>query len=210
MITCRVTLASVAVCASLAFAPSAHAGTKIVNSWADTQFGKMKFKNVLAIVATKDASLRRTAEDEICRNVVKTTCTRGYTILSESEAGDKEKAIAKIKAAGFDAVVLLRALGGDGGVTREAGAAQPTYYWTLYSYYDYWGGSWGVPYVAANTSYTKTQTYVTLETNIYDMSTDKLVWGGSTQTKNPDSARELVKDVTKAVRKDLKAKGLVD
>jgi len=207
MITCRVTLASVAVCASLAFAPSAHAGTKIVNSWADTQFGKMKFKNVLAIVATKDASLRRTAEDEICRNVVKTTCTRGYTILSESEAGDKEKAIAKIKAAGFDAVVLLRALGGDGGVTREAGAAQPTYYWTLYSYYDYWGGSWGVPYVAANT---RTQTYVTLETNIYDMSTDKLVWGGSTQTKNPDSARELVKDVTKAVRKDLKAKGLVD
>ena len=42
------------------------------------------------------------------------------------------------------------------------------------------------------------------------MTTDKLVWGGSTETKNPDSARELIKDVTKAVRKDLKAKGLVD
>ncbi len=202
--------ALLAALAALALAPPALAGTKIVNSWADTQAGKMKFKNVLAIVATKDASLRRTAEDEICKNVVKTACTRGYTVLSELEAGDKEKAIAKIKAGGFDAVVLLRALGGDGGVTREAGAARPTYYWTFYSYYDYWGGSWGVPYVAANTSYTKTQTYVTLETNIYDLATDKLVWGGSTQTKNPDSASELVKDVTKAVRKDLKAKGLVD
>jgi hypothetical protein len=210
MITRRATLASLAACASLALAASAQAGTKIVNSWADAQFGKMKFKNVLAIVATKDASLRRTAEDEICKNVVKTACTRGYTILSELDAGDKEKAIAKIKAGGFDAVVLLRALGGDGGVTREAGAAMPQYYWTFDVYYGYWGGSWGVPYVAANTSYTKAQTYVTLETNIYDLSTDKLVWGGSTQTKNPDSARELVKDVTKAVRKDLKAKGLVD
>ncbi len=210
MTTRRATLASLAACAALALAASAHAGTKMVNSWADAQFGKMKFKNVLAIVATKDASLRRTAEDEICKNVVKTACTRGYTILSEADAGDKEKAIAKIKEGGYDAVVLLRALGGDGGVTREAGAAQPTYYWTFYTYYGYWGSSWGVPYVAANTSYTKAQTYVTLETNIYDMTTDKLVWGGSTQTKNPDSARELVKDVTKAVRKDLKAKGLVD
>jgi len=210
MMTRRATLASLAACASLALAASAEAGTKIVNSWADANFGKMKFKNVLAIVATKDASLRRTAEDEICQNVVKTACTRGYTVLSESESADKEKAIAKIKAGGFDAVILLRALGGDGGVTREAGAAMPQYYWTFDVYYGYWGGSWGVPYVAANTSYTKTQTYVTLETNIYDLSTDKLVWGGSTQTKNPDSARELVKDVTKAVRKDLKAKGLVD
>jgi len=210
MMTRRATLASLAACASLALAASAEAGTKIVNSWADANFGKMKFKNVLAIVATKDASLRRTAEDEICQNVVKTACTRGYTVLSESESADKEKAIAKIKAGGFDAVILLRALGGDGGVTREAGAAMPQYYWTFDVYYGYWGGSWGVPYVAANTSYTKTQTYVTLETNIYDLSTDKLVWGGSTQTKNPDSARELVKDVTKAVRRDLKAKGLVD
>jgi hypothetical protein len=203
-------LAACSLVACAALAPSALAGTKIVESWADTQYGKLKFKNVLAIVASKDASLRRTAEDEICRNVVKTACTRGYTVLSEGEAGDKEKAIAKIKAGGFDGVILLRALGGDGGMSREAGAARPTYYWTFYSYYDYWGGSWGVPYVAANTSYTKTQTYVTLETNIYDLATDKLVWAGSTQAKNPDSARELVKDATKAVRKDLKAKGLVD
>ncbi|HVO49610.1 MAG TPA: DUF4136 domain-containing protein [Thermoanaerobaculia bacterium] len=210
MMTRRATLASLAACASLALAASAQAGTKIVNSWADANFGKMKFKNVLAIVATKDASLRRTAEDEICKNIVKTACTRGYTVLSEAESADKEKAIAKIKAGGFDAVILLRALGGDGGVTREAGAAMPQYYWTFDVYYGYWGGSWGVPYVAANTSYTKAQTYVTLETNIYDLSTDKLVWGGSTQTKNPDSARETVKDVTKTVRKDLKAKGLVD
>ena len=199
-----------AALALTAVASSAHAGTKVVDSWADAQFGKMKFKNVLAIVATKDASLRRTAEDEICKNVVKTACTRGYTILSEADAGDKEKAIAAIKAGGFDAVVLLRALGGDSGMTREAGAARPTYYWTFYNYYGYWGASWGVPYVAANTSYTKAQTFMTLETNIYDLATDKLVWAGSTETKNPDSARELVKDVTKAVRKDLKAKGLVD
>jgi len=153
MITRRVTLASLAACASLALAASAQAGTKIVNSWADSQFGKMKFKNVLAIVATKDASLRRTAEDEICRNIVKVACTRGYTILPESEAGDKPKAIAKIKEGGFDAVILLRAIGGDGGVTREAGAAMPQYYWTFDVYYGYWGGSWGVPYVAANTKH---------------------------------------------------------
>jgi hypothetical protein len=204
------TLATLAVLASLAVAASAHAGTKIVESWADAQFGKLKFKNVLAIVASKDASLRRTAEDEICRNIVKAPCTRGYTLLPEADAGDREKAIAKIKEGGFDGVVVLRALGGDGGMTREAGAARPQYYYTFATYYSSWYGSWGVPYIAANTSYTKAQTYITLETNIYDLATDKLVWAGSTQTKNPDSARELVRDVTKTVRKDLKAKGLVD
>ena len=203
-------LAFAALAAALTVAATAHAGTKILNSWADAQYGKLKFQKVLAIVATKDASLRRTAEDEICKNVVKVACTRGYTVVSEQEAGDKPKAMAKIKEGGFDGVVLLRALGGDGGMTREAGAAQPTYYWTFDTYYDYWGLSWGIPYVAANTSYTKTQTYMTLETTIYDLGTGKLVWSGSTQTKNPDSARELVKDVTKTVRKDLRSKGLVD
>ena len=208
--TNRRTLLAASALASLALAASAHAGTKLLDRWADAQYGKLKFKNVLAIVATKDASLRRTAEDEICKNVVKTACTRGYTVISEADAGDREKAIAKIKEGGFDGVILLRALGGDGGMTREAGAARPTYYYSFYTYYGYWGASWGVPYIAANTSYTKAQTFITLETNIYDLASDKLVWAGSTQAKNPDSAREVVQDATKAVRKDLKAKGLVD
>src|SRR5215831_8944328 len=130
MSTRRSPVVLLAALATLAAAFPVLAGTKILQSWADAQYGKLKFQKVLAIVATKDASLRRTAEDEICRNVVKTDCTRGYTILSELDAADKAKAIEKIKAGGFDGVVLLRALGGDAGVTREAGAAQPTYYWT--------------------------------------------------------------------------------
>jgi len=189
---------------------SASAATKILNSWADPNAGKLKFKKVLAIVVTKDGSLRRTAEDELCRNMPKTPCVRGYEVLPGDEALDKAKASAKIKDGGFDGVVVMRALPGQEAVSHEAGAAQPTYYWTFWTYYDYWGTSWGVPYIAANTSYTKTQTYVRLDTNLYDMSTEKLVWSGSTQTKNPDSAREVVRDVAKTVGKDLKRKGLLD
>ena len=48
--TFALVFASLAVLASLALASSAHAGAKIKESWADPQFGKMKFKNVLAIV----------------------------------------------------------------------------------------------------------------------------------------------------------------
>ena len=70
--------------------------------------------------------------------------------------------------------------------------------------------SWGVPYTVVDTSYTKTVTYISLDTNVYRMSDEKLVWAGSTQTKNPDSARQVVKDVAEAVGRDLRAKGLLD
>ena len=195
----------------LALLASGCASTKVVDSWADPQAGKLKFKKVLAIVVTKDGSLRRTAEDEICKNMRKVDCTRGYALLPGEEALDKEKAKAKIKEGGFDGVVVMRALPvGDSGITRAAGAERPQYYYSMWTYYDYWGVSWGVPYTVVDTSYTKTVTYISLDTNVYRMSDEKLVWAGSTQTKNPDSARQVVKDVAEAVGRDLRAKGLLD
>lgn len=202
-------LASLATLALLL--ASGCASTKVVSSWADPQAGKLKFRKVLAVVVTKDGSLRRTAEDELCKNMPKTSCTRAYTILPGEDALDKAKAKAKILEGGFDGVVVLRALPvGDSGVTREAGSARPAYYYSLWTYYDYWGVSWGVPYLNVDTSYMKTDTFVNLDTNVYATADEKLVWAGSTRTKNPDSARQVVRDVARAVGSDMRAKGLVD
>lgn len=51
-----------------------------------------------------------------------------------------------------------------------------------------------------------TDTFVKVETRIYDLRAGKLVWGGMSQTMNPSdaqaSARELAQTVGAAMRKD--------
>jgi hypothetical protein len=49
-----------------------------------------------------------------------------------------------------------------------------------------------------------------METQVYSMRDDKLIWSGVTQTKNPKSAQQLVEDVARAVAADLRKQHLID
>jgi len=50
---------------------------------------------------------------------------------------------------------------------------------------------------------------VHVETLIYDLRTDKLVWAGMSDTVNPETAQKFIKDVVKAAAKEMKKQGLV-
>jgi hypothetical protein len=49
-----------------------------------------------------------------------------------------------------------------------------------------------------------------METQVYSLKDDKVVWGGISKTTDPKNARQLVEEVAKAVAKDLKKQGLVE
>ena len=57
--------------------------------------------------------------------------------------------------------------------------------------------------------YSSTSTTVRLETNLYDVKTEKLIWSGQTKTWNKDSQKEIMNDVIGAVIKDLQKSKLL-
>ena len=54
-----------------------------------------------------------------------------------------------------------------------------------------------------------TDTIVTVETLVYSMKQNKLVWAGQSQTTNPSKVDAFVKEVVTAAAKEMKKQGLL-
>jgi hypothetical protein len=125
-----------------------------------------------------------------------------YTFIPDTELGDTEKLKQRVKAAGFDGAVVFRLAGSEKQQTYVPGSYAPPHQ-TLWGYYGY-----AYP-LAVNPGYVRTDTFVTVETRLYAVADEMLVWAGRSETMNPQSARELVGGVVKAVGAELRKEGLI-
>jgi hypothetical protein len=55
----------------------------------------------------------------------------------------------------------------------------------------------------------RTDTYVYIETLIYDLRQNKLVWAGQTKTMNPSDVEGFVTELAAAISKELRESGMV-
>jgi hypothetical protein len=78
------------------------------------------------------------------------------------------------------------------------------YYGGFYGGYYTFG--WGMTYSAGTLEVDRV---VHVETLVYDLSTDRLVWAGMSDTMNPDTAQKVVEDLVKEVGKEMRKQGLV-
>ena len=82
--------------------------TKLTSFWKDPSAGPFKFKKVLVMVISKDETIRRAAEDEVVRQITKTTAVPSYTLFPDTNAKDQDRMKAKIKEDGFDGAIVMR------------------------------------------------------------------------------------------------------
>jgi hypothetical protein len=75
-------------------------------------------------------------------------------------------------------------------------------YWG--GYYGYgWGGAWG------GGTEIRTDTIVIVETLVYSMKQNKLIWAGQSKTTNPSRIDAFVKEVAAGAGKEMKKAGLL-
>ncbi len=78
--------------------------------------------------------------------------------------------------------------------------------------YGYGGfyGFYGTTFATVHSpGYFETSTTLKLETNLYSVATNELVWTGQSETIDPDSIEDARTSVTKAVATKLKAERLI-
>jgi len=182
-------LVTLSVCGAAALA--ACGSTTVLSSW-KAPGPPPTFHKMLVVAASKDPSLRRAAEDDFAaRNA---NVTPSYQVIPENEIGNAEAIRARVKAGGFDGAVVMRVTSVDKEQSWVPGG------WG----YSYWpGGLWAEP------GYMQTDTRVRVETNVYSVPDDRLVWSSATQTVNTASVRSLVKDTAVAVDKEMRKQGFV-
>lgn len=168
--------------ASLAALASCTASTQLTNSWTDPTAANSRFQKIVVVGATPKTTTRRTYEDAFGKELQARgiSTISSYTFAGEGQI-DKDAAISKLKELGADGVIVTRL------VDKET---YQTYYPPTYSavaapsaYYGGWYGYYSMGYSYMSTpGYTEENKVYRLETNLYDVKNDKLIWSGLTET----------------------------
>jgi hypothetical protein len=184
--------------------------TMIKNSWHDPSItpNSLQFKKILVVGMFKDSISRRASEDELvniiqARSKGSATAVASHTILDEGDVKNVEQAKAKVASQGFDGVVSMRLAGKEQQQTWVPGT-------TVMPYGGFWGGYYGYGWgLAYDPGYLRTDTVVHVETLVYSMQDDKLIWGAVSESVNPNDAVNLTRDVAKAVGGELEKQGWI-
>jgi hypothetical protein len=197
-----------------AFAAAIAAGcasTSFVSSWQAPVEGTIQFDNkrVAAVVVSSDETTRRAGETALAREI----SARGaqgvpsYTLLSGEDAKDKEAAKKKLQDAKIEGAVLMRAISNEQEISYSPGTGWYGAYPYYGSFYGYWGYGWGMAY---DPGYLRTDRVVMIETLVYSVTDDKLLWAGKSKTTNPENLQKLIGELADAAAKEMRKAGFVD
>ena len=173
--------------------------TQVMTRWQDPTTTQIRFTKVLALCITKDQSLRDAAEGELCRHMPLVECKPAYFAIPDSMISKIDEAKALTLKEGFDGAVVVRVLD-----RREQVTYMPPSYGP--SFWGYYGYAWPMAY---DPGYYRTDEVVLVETSIFSLTRDRLLWVGTTETLNPTSLPDVVRDIAKAVRGELLRRDLI-
>ena len=176
--------------------------TNIVRSWKDPTAKPIEFKKVMFFFLEKDRTVRGFAEEEFVRKVKGTTVVPSLALFAEVAPKDVDKIKDQLRAQGFDGGVIMRIARVDE-VTRQEAGTLPSFQRSFGAYYGYW------TYVPGYPGKVEKERTIRVETVVYALDEDKLVWAGISETENPEGIKDLVAEVIDAVAKSLREKGLL-
>jgi hypothetical protein len=185
---------------AIALALAACATTSIVNSWYDVSYRGGAFKRIVVVGATRQAAARRTFEDIFAAKLRSTgiDAVPSYEYLKQDGDVDEPTLSAAVRASGADGLLMVRLLRVDR-QTRVTTAYAPAFYPGYYGFYSAW------------IAYPDVYQYdiATAEVNLFDVRTNTLVWGGTTETFNPRSVSREAAPFANVIIDALAERGLV-
>lgn len=190
------------------------ADTKLSRSWTAPGVTQLKFKKVvvIALAANRDFN-RKMAESAVVNQMTRITAVPSYELMPGlTSIKDRDDVLKMIKDSGADGVITLRLASADSRVSYGASGNLPMDYMSFSGYY---GSVYDVTgyYLDDGGRSIVTDRILSIETNIYDAHTGKLVWSGlTTSTKdanNPGSVPALILEVGKTLRAKMESEGLI-
>jgi hypothetical protein len=172
--------------------------TKIEKSWSDPSFsaGSTAFHKVLVIGNLKDESTRRITEDKMVAAMKNVTGVQSYTYLNPNDTA-RGSVEARLKQDGFDGLVVMRLASVDKSTSYVPGTT-----------YGGWYGGWSGGWYGTSGYYQEDKTFY-VETELYSLTSGKLLWAGTTSSLNPTNLDRTLDDIIATVRDTMVKQGLI-
>jgi len=193
---------------------SCSSNTSIVNSWRDPKItvSQENFKKVLVVALVKDEASRRVTENRIAagNEIFKTS----YQYLNESTKDlTKEQKLKILQDENFDGVITMRLVSKEKETTYVPGTYTGMYYGGfdgMYAgMYGYGFGNWYGMYSPNfyDPGYYQETTSYMVETNIFSLKENKLIWTGTTESQYVTDLGQTVDAIMQAVVKEMRKDG---
>ena len=186
--------------------------TKLVSSWNQPGTDSVHLKKILVVAVVRKKEHRRMYEDAFAKQLQTegVNATASYTLVPKL-SGDKDKdkplIVAAIKKIHADGVIVatLASVDKDERYIEMAPVQVTTYSapYGMYGYYNYRQG------IIQEPGYTIKETTIKLQTTLFQVSNEGLLWTGETDSFNPESAQEVVVENVKLINSALLKSGLL-
>jgi hypothetical protein len=202
--------------AAVVLTAAACATTTFQSTWRAPEVEPLNLKDakVAALVISTDKGFRLPAEDALAQQITAQGAVgvAAYTLVPDDVIRDDAKSRALMEKAGVAGVVSMRVVSNEQRITST-----PSTFWVgpPHSAFwgrpgwgrpGYWGWGWGFAYAPP---VVQTDRVVSLETLIFDLGRDKLVWVATTRTTNPSNVPGFIREVSGAAARELRRNGLI-
>ena len=157
----------------------------------------------LVIALVKDETSRRVIEDMLAKRLGD-KAVASYTVLASEQIkeANEEALNQKLSAGQFSHVLLMRLAD----VEKETSYVPGTttgFYGGYGRYYGYGAGMYSTP------GYYQTDKNYFIETTVYSVNPNKLIWTGTTKTVNPSKIEKTVNEIAEVVSEKMKKDGFL-
>ena len=198
------------VSATLVFAVLAVAAVPAAITFTSTfksiDAGSVSFagKKVAALVMSNDDSLRVPGEEALVRELTARgmQAVASYRIAPKEELRSAETARPWFEKGGIEGVVAVPPISADTSQVYTPDMWVSTNYGTLWGYYGY---GWSAVFVPGSR---QQETTVVVETLVFSLPRNQILWGAVTETKNARDLRAFVQELAKESVEQMQKQGL--
>lgn len=181
--------------------------TNISGTWKKPGYSGKKFNNILVVAISNDLVKRNTVEsavvNELSKDNIKGSASASILDLSKIERNKdgkidstKREEIKKtLTDAGYDGAIVISLLDIKEKTEYVPGQTyyQPNYYgvYGRYAYNGFYNYSFNTYSVVNTPGYYVQKTNVFIETRLFDLTTDDMVWATQSETLNPSNLKDF-------------------
>jgi hypothetical protein len=176
---------------------AACGSTRVTTIWRSPEpIPQQPFTKVLALVINATPGERRAAEDTLAAAIRTAQGVPAYTIIPDQPLPDRDKIRQVLLKEAIDGAAVIRLVSSERRI--ESHTPLPAYpSGGLYDSYEEY------QLYRADSIYYTADTYIHAEVSVYSVNDDRLLWSGSSTTRNPTDVRSLVADVSRATAAEL-------
>ena len=183
--------------ALIAFLLTGCSQTKVTSVWVDQEYQGGVINDVFVVGVSRNGSLRRIFEDEFVSKFKQRgiKAISSYNVIAGKDLRNEKILASKVKESGSDTILLTRVLE----IRKDTEYTLPNYGYSPPSYYHGgWHGYYTEAYLVSPGHKVEYKTAM-LETTLYDLKTDKLVWSARSDAPVGGNVGEHIKDFANSI-----------